>query len=173
MSKLSNYHRRLIYRKTFTVSVYQYSLEAAVLCAALNKAIVWDYENEWRLVFVLATEKSNECRIPVIVPSIPKSITFGYHFLKPFFYYDHKNKTEHDSAKDYICDMMRLLSYIKDQNIPVSIMTPDIGEYTLSKKSIEVDELIQLIKDHFDDNDPENMRYYYVVHDELMDLLEK
>lgn len=153
--------------------VYQYSLEAAVLCAALNKAIVWDYENEWRLVFVLATEKSNECRIPVIVPSIPKSITFGYHFLKPFFYYDHKNKTEHDSAKDYICDMMRLLSYIKDQNIPVSIMTPDIGEYTLSKKSIEVDELIQLIKDHFDDNDPENMRYYYVVHDELMDLLEK
>ena len=153
--------------------VYPYPLDAAVLCAALNKATVWNYENEWRLVFVLATAKDHECRLPLIAPSIPKSITFGYHFLKPFFYYDHKNKTEQDSARDNLCNMLRLLAYIKDQNIPVSIMVPAIGGYTLSKKSIEVDALLQLIKYHFDENEPENMRYYYVVHDELMDLLEK
>ena len=153
--------------------VYQYPLDAAVLCAALNKAMVWNYENEWRLVFVLATAKDHECRLPLIAPSIPKSITFGYHFLKPFFYYDYKNKIEQDSARDNLCNMLQLLAYTKEQKIPVAIMTPVIGEYALSKKPIEASELMQLIEYYFTDNRPKDMRYYYVVHDELMDLLEK
>lgn len=153
--------------------VYQYPLDAAVLCAALNKATVWNYENEWRLVLVLATAKDHERRMSLIAPSIPKSITFGYHFLKPFFYYDHRNKNERESAKENLCNMLRLLAYIKEQKIPVSIMVPAVGGYGLSPKPIEVDELLKLMKRHFADNDPENMRYYYVVHDKLMDLLEK
>ncbi len=153
--------------------VYQYPLDAAVLCAALNKAEVWSYENEWRLVCFLASKRDHECRVKLIAPSIPKSISFGYHFLKPFFYYEYKNKKEQDSARDNLCNIQRLLAYIKEKNIPVSIMVPAIGGYTLSKKSIEVDALLQLMKRYFDDNDPENMRYYYVVHDKLMDLLEK
>ena len=52
-------------------------------------------------------------------------------------------------------------------------MVPAVGGYGLSPKPIEVDELLKLMKRHFADNDPENMRYYYVVHDKLMDLLEK
>lgn len=32
---------------------------------------------------------------------------------------------------------------------------------------------MQLIEYYFTDNRPKDMRYYYVVHDELMDLLEK
>lgn len=151
---------------------YQYPLDAAVLCAALNKASVWSYENEWRVVLVLAMAKNYDRRLSLIAPSAPKSIALGYHFLKSFFYYDYKNKDEQDSARAHLCDMLRLLEYVNKQEIPVSVMVPDIGGYKLSKKSVEVDALIKLIKYHFDDNEPENMRYYYVVHDELMDLLE-
>jgi len=153
--------------------VYQYPIDAAVLCAALNKSNVWSYENEWRIVLVLTTETENKRRLPLIAPSVPKSIAFGYHFLKPFFYYDYKNKNEHDAARDNLCNMLRLLAYIKDQKIPVSIMIPSIGGYSLSPKNIEIDELTMLIKHYFHDNIPENMRYYYTIHDELMDLLEK
>lgn len=153
--------------------VFQYPLDAAVLCAALNKATVWSYENEWRLVLVLATVKDHECRLPLIAPSVPKSIALGYHFLKSFFYYDYKNKQEQDLAAEHLFDMVRLLKYMKTQQIPAWIMVPSIGDYTLVRKPIAVDALMKLLSYHFKDNDPENMRYYYVVHDELMDLLEK
>lgn len=153
--------------------MYPYPHEAAILCAALNKAKVWNYENEWRLVAVLANSKENERRISLIAPSVPKSITFGYHFLKPFFYYDYKDKLEQDLARDNICNMLRLLEYIKEHEISISIMVPDIGGYFLIPKSVEVDAILSLIKRRFADNDPENMRYYYVIHDELMDMLEK
>ena len=153
--------------------VYQYPLDAAVLCAALNKATAWSYENEWRLVLVCLTAKDHECRLPLIAPSVPKSIAFGYHFLKPFFYYNNKNKQEQNSAAEHLVDMVRLLRYMKAQQIPALIMAPSIGGYTLVRKSIEVDSLMQLISRYFKDNDPENMRFYYVVHDKLMNLLEK
>lgn len=153
--------------------VYQYSLEAAVLCATLNKATVWSYENEWRLVLVLATAKDHKRRLPFNVPLVPKSIALGYHFLKPFFYYDDKDKKEKDLAAEHIDSMVRLLEYMKAQQIPALIMAPSIGRYTLVRKPIEVDSLIKLISRHFTNNDPQNMCYYYVVHDELMNLIEK
>lgn len=153
--------------------VYQYPLYAAVLCAALNKARDWSYENEWRLVLVWSMAKNYECRLQLIAPSVPKSIAFGYHFMKPFFYYNYKNEQERYLASERLFDMMRLLEYIKAQQIPAIIMAPSIGGYTLVRKPIEINSLMQLISCHFEDNNPEDMRYYYVVHDKLMDLLEK
>lgn len=152
--------------------VYTYPLEAAILCAALNKAIVWNYENEWRLVLVLPTEKPQKRFETIMAPSIPKSVILGYHFLKPFFYYDHKNTEELVLAKESIHNIVRLLAYIKNQGIPISIMIPSIRGYALSRKSLDVDALLKLIKYHFDEEIPEDIRFYYVVHDELMDLLE-
>ena len=151
--------------------VYQYPLDAAVLCAALNKAEIWSYENEWRMVLVLATAKEKERRLSIFAPS-PTSILFGYHFLKPFFYYDFKNKRENEDAAAKIRETVRLLNYIKQQKLSVSVMTPSIGGYNLVKKAVDIDALRDLIYRYFKDGDPENMRYYYVVHDELMDLIE-
>lgn len=134
--------------------VYQYPLDAAILCAALNKATAWSYENEWRLVLVWSTIKNHERRLQLIAPSVPKSIAFGYHFLKPFFYYDYKNKQEQDLAREHLVDAMRLLEYMKTQQIPAVIMTPSIGGYTLVRKNIEIGSLIQLISRYFKDNAP-------------------
>lgn len=97
--------------------VYQYPLDAAVLCAALNKSNVWEYEHEWRLVYVLAVTNDTERRIPIIVNTVPVSISLGFHFLKPCFYFDHKNQKEIDAAKIHIQQIIRLLDYIEQQKI--------------------------------------------------------
>lgn len=153
--------------------VFKYSLDAAVLCAALNKADVWKYENEWRLILVLATLNNieSERRIPLIAPAL-SSIIFGSHFLKPFFFYDFSNEKECLEAQSRIENFKRLLEYIERKNIPISIMVPSVGEYQLCPNGISVQSLHALIEKHFQDNEPENMRYYYVVHDELMELLD-
>lgn len=153
--------------------VYQYPLDAAVVCAALNKSIVWRYENEWRLILILQNSKDHSRRLSLVAPSLPKSIAFGYHFLKSFFYYNQKSKKEQDSVTEHLVDMRRLLEYMKSQQIPAFIMVPSIGDYALIKKHIELDTLIRFINYHFKDNNGQNMRYYYVIHDLLMDLLEK
>lgn len=152
--------------------VFQYSFDAAVLCAALNKSDVWSYENEWRLVFVLVTAKENERRIQIPVTA-PISISFGYHFLKPFFYYDSKNKQERERAEAKIKNMLRLLSYIEKQEFKVFITTPVIGKYGLVRNPININDLKKFMNRHFKDRGPESMQYYYVVHDELMNLIER
>lgn len=51
-------------------------------------------------------------------------------------------------------------------------MKPVIGKYNLEPNSISPLKLQELIAEHFSDGLPEDMQYYYVVHDELMDILE-
>ena len=36
-----------------------------------------------------------------------------------------------------------------------------------------VDDLIGLMDEYFRENKPQDMRYYYVIHDDLMDIVEK
>lgn len=152
--------------------VFQYPLDAAVLCAALNKANIWAYENEWRLVAVLASAKVTERRIPICAP-VPTSISLGYHFIKPFFYYDFNNKQEREDAKAIIKEAVRLLDYIEKQRLAVFVTTPVIGEYGLVRRLVEINKLKSFMNRHFADNTPENIRFYHVVHDKLMDILEK
>lgn len=52
-------------------------------------------------------------------------------------------------------------------------MKPVIGKYNLEPNSISPLKLQELIAEHFSDGLPEDMQYYYVVHDELMDILEQ
>lgn len=154
-------------------SVYTYPVDAAVLCAALNKFDVWHYENEWRLVFVLCSTDRASKRFSVKWPEIPSSISFGYHFLKPFFYCDFKNKSEIENAEKRIKDARRLLDYAKAAGVTISIMAPSIGNYQLKPLSISVDSMLSFMTRHFRNDKPENMRFYYVVHDDLMELAEK
>lgn len=153
--------------------IYEYPIDAAVLCAALNKSNVWQYENEWRLMLVLYFGDKASTRFSIKYPEIPSSISFGYHFLKPFFYYDSKNKSEIENAKKRIKNARRLLDYVKTSGVSISIMAPSIGNYQLKPLSISIDSLLSLMAKHFRNDKPENMRFYYVVHDDLMELAEK
>ena len=68
--------------------------------------------------------------------------------------------------------LLRLLDFIDKHNIPISIMMPVIGQYTLESYSLEAKKITQFITQCFDDQEPEDIRYYHTVHDELKDLLD-
>lgn len=150
--------------------ICKYPLETAVLCTALNKSIDWEYENEWRLVLVIPSLREQSRRLPIIAPK-PTRIILGYHFLKPFFYHDHKDAVGREEAKRRLKDFRRLLDFVKSNEIPISVMIPVVGGYELKPTDIPVEELFALLNYHFEDDDPEDIRYYYVVHDEMMDIL--
>lgn len=119
-----------------------------------------------------STDKASK-RFPIKYSGIPSSISFGYHFLKPFFYHDSKNKSEIENAENRIKDARRLLDYAKTAGVSVSIMAPSIGNYQLKPLSISIDSLLSLMARYFRNDKPENMQFYYVVHDDLMKLAEK
>lgn len=148
----------------------KYPIEKAVLCAALNKSEVWSYEREWRLLYILPEISEQFQRLPIRTLTVPSAVYFGYHFLKNFFYYENR---QIESCKNNIQNMLRLIEYIVQNNILVYVMTPAIGTYEQKALPIDVTQLKRFMLEHFEDEEPESMRYYYVVHDELMDILEE
>lgn len=152
--------------------IYQYPLDAAVLCAALSKANIWAYEHEWRIVLVTASEKTKNHRLPICTKILPRSICFGYHFLKPMFCYDYNNSDEWNSAKNQIQLFLRLINYMEDKEIKAKIMCPLIGNYSLKAAPIDIELLKQYIDDYFGNGKPEPIHLYYSFHDKLMDVVE-
>ena len=151
--------------------IYQYPIDAATLCVALNKSIIWSYENEWRLVWILATLKDMPRRLSLKTTVLPKTIHFGYHFLRPLFYY--QGKDGYEEAKKNIEEVLRLLDFMDQNNIKMSIMRPAVGTYALKPYGVEIGKIKRLIAHHFKDNEPENIRYYYTIHDELMGIFDR
>ena len=148
-------------------------LDAAVLCTALNKSTIWQYEQEWRIVWVLATFSEKERRLSINLPVRPSKVSLGYHFLKSFFYYNHKNISERTNSEKMIKKFLELIAFLKKNCIPVAVMVPSIGSYQFVQRDIPIDELYEFMLHHFQDEEPESMRYYYTIHDHLMDLIEK
>lgn len=153
--------------------IYEFSLDAAVLCAALNKADIWNYESEWRMLFLSLSSNNSVLYQPINSLVRPSSINLGYHFLKPMFYCDYKNQEERNRASKAIENVFQLILYAQEKKIPLYIMIPQVGQYDLKPVSIDTATLINFMRYRFDDNNPEDMRYYYTIHDELMDILEE
>lgn len=152
---------------------YEYPVDAAVLCTALNKSDVWSYEQEWRLVWVLTFAEKETKRFPIKPHILPSKVLLGYHFLKSFFYYDFKNCKEIERIKTTIQVFMQLINYLKSNQIPVSIMLPSIGSYKYMERDISVEVLDSFMKQHFVNHQPTSIRFYYTLHDRLLDLVEK
>lgn len=153
--------------------VFQYSFDAAVLCSALNKAHMWNYEQEWRIVWVLSGSSENVRRLSINSLIRPSKVYLGYHFLKPFFYYDYKNTAEYEKCSKRIEKFIKLISHLQDHSIPIYIMTPVISSYRFKPCIIPADALLGFIFRFFDENRPEGIKYYYTLHDHLMDIIEK
>ena len=152
-------------------TIFSYPLETAVLCAALNKATIWSYENEWRLVWVLALMKNMPLHLPLKITILPTRIYFGYHFLRPLFYYSSNN--EYEQAKINIEQLWRLVEYMDKNNITMSVMMPCVGQYSLKPIEVSIVQMKKFLIQIFDDNEPEDIQYYHTVHDELKELLER
>ena len=141
-----------------------------MLCAALNKAAVWSYESEWRLVWVLALMKNMPRRLPLKTTILPTRIYFGYHFLRPLFYYS--SDIEYEQAKNNVEQLWRLINYMDNNNITMSVMMPYVGQYSLKPMEVRINQFKKFLIQNFDDNEPEEIQYYHTVHDEFKDLLE-
>lgn len=150
---------------------FTYPLETAVLCVALNKATVWSYENEWRLVWVLASMKKMPRRLTLKTDILPTRIYFGYHFLRQLFYNSFGN--EYEQAKNNIKQLWRLIEYMDKNDITMSIMMPYVGQYLFKPIEVRIEQMRKFLIQIFDDNEPEDIQYYHIIHDELKDLLEK
>lgn len=153
--------------------IYQYPLDAAILCTALNKASMWQYEQEWRIVWVLASALEKDQRLTINSLIMPSKLYFGYHFLRQFFYYNFKSDSEYNRCKEIMKKFMELVDFMRKNKIGAAVMAPSIGSYHFKPYDISADELYGFMLQHFHDGRPESMRYYYTVHDYLMDLLEK
>lgn len=153
--------------------IFQYPIDAAVLCSALNKAKVWCYEKEWRMVSVLTSLGEEIQRKQIQLPIKPSKVYLGYHFLKPFFYYKSENQLDKDKRKSQIQEFMKLIDYLKNNQIPVAVMVPFIGSYNFKPCDITIDALESFMKQHFENRQLTSIHFYYTLHDRLLDLLEK
>ena len=153
--------------------IYKYPIDAATLCASLNKAQVWNYEKEWRMVYIASALPYHERRMPFNAIVKPICINFGYHFIKPLFCYNDTNTEERDAARENLDYINTLLDYIDKNNIKTNIMIPEIGRYNLIPRSISLESLRRFIYRYFVNNGFHEMKYYYVIHDDLMDILEE
>ena len=54
---------------------------------------------------------------------------------------------------------------MQKNEIKAAVMAPSIGSYQFVPHDITTDELFEFVLQHFRDERPESMRYYYVVHD--------
>ncbi len=151
-------------KDAYTIS--KYPVDEAVLCAAINKASVWNYENEWRLVYVTLSCDSQNQRIPVDVSIQPTAIYLGYHFLKPFFYYDTDDRKAYECARENLLTFNELMEFIIGNRIPLYLMRPAIGRYHLNSVPLDANQLMALIAEHVDA--PQEMRYYHTVQDMLI-----
>lgn len=153
--------------------VYRYPIDAAVLCTALNKSVIWHYEQEWRIVWVLASSIIRERKLTINSIVSPSKIYLGYHFLRSFFYYNNRDTDEINKCKTRINKFYELIAFLQKNEIPVAIMMPSIGSYHFIHRYIPIDKLFGYMRQHFHDKKPQNIRYYYVLHDYLIDLFDK
>lgn len=151
---------------------YQYKFDGGVLCAALNKSNEWAYEKEWRMVCVDAHIDQHEPRKTINLDIIPETIYLGYHFLKPCFHYDKDDDEKKKKQKQYFHYVMNIIDYAIDNEICLCIMRANIGMYDLIPVRISAQSLKSFIESKFKNQKGINIRFYYVIHDSLIELLE-
>ena len=122
-------------------------------------------------MWILATLKDMPRRLSLKTTVLPKTIHFGYHFLRPLFYY--QGKDGYEGAKKNIEEVLRLLDFMEQENIKMSLMQPEVGTYTLKPYNVKIEKIKRLIARHFRDKEPENIRYYYTIHDKLMEIIDE
>lgn len=139
-----------------------------VINAMFTKSNNWDYEKEWRMFVITNNDNANSQRVKISFDFLPDEICFGYHFLKNYFIYNNGDMA--DKSKEII-NLKNLLRYCVEKNIRTSMALPVIGKYQLQIKSINTENLLSFIIRNFQNDKPQDIRYYYVVQDELMTII--
>lgn len=150
--------------------VNKYQTEYNVLCSALTKYNVWEYEKEWRL-FCQNNLRNYpyEKRMSINMPIKTKGIFFGWHFFKQFFHYNDEDKIYTDLKIDLL---YQLLDYLEDNSIDVYFMVPKSGEYVLCPQIISVKSLKKFVNESIQKNYKTDVKFYTLFLSQLAVLLE-
>lgn len=151
----------------------EYPVDEALLCAAINKSAVWKYENEWRMIAITTATDSRTQRIHFNIFVNPVAVYLGYHFLKPFFYYDHKNHTEIEQAKESLNVFNKLIDFVIDNQIPLFLMLPKVGSYGMTELEVDSNKLKIFVSQEFEEKTPEDIYFYNTIHDKLIEFFEE
>ena len=148
-----------------------YPVDTAIFCAALNKADVWKYENEWRYVEVNGNEQAQRIYKEAVKPN---RIIFGNRFLKPLFYFENGSIEKQKECVDHYDRIMQLLDYMIQENIMAAIQSRRIGSFKLEPINVLASSLkkylMHLFREQFKG---EKMQYYYFFADPLFNWLEE
>ena len=144
-----------------------YPYDAAILCAALNKADVWEYEKEWR--FVEIDVKRNVLRITKESVK-PNRIIFGNRFLKPLFYFT-DNADEKKRCLEHFEVLYDLLEFMIREGIMAAVVLPEIGSFRLSLRNLPADRLKSFINNYIQDK-CEDIRLYKHINNSLIDFID-
>lgn len=158
-------------------------VDVGVLCSLLNKSMDWKYEKEYRLLWVFNINPNGHPQYFPIRPNInPCSISFGFHFMKNFYYNQYKslNNKGHidkkcvESLKQNIEDMFNLLEFMKKNGITAKIQTPSFSERQVKNVIVPVDDIMKFMRSHLGyDKEPKKMEYYNLALYDLLDLLKQ
>ena len=140
--------------------ICEHCAEVAVYASAICKADCWNYEREWRMVMLLnpygVPQEHNYIQFSEGVS--PKSITLGYHILKPFC--DEQRFCEH---RKYL---LELVCIIQDRGIPLYITAPDNTRFCQMRKKIPVQVLEDIIQNEC--REVYDIHFYPVLQDKLL-----
>lgn len=111
----------------------------ALLVSIICKSIDWRYENEWRLISYMPSQKQEKQSasdfIKLIAPAI-STIYLGHRFIQSF---DRKKTKESDAQyRNYEL----LIKAITDKNITTELAKPHIGAYQLEFDYFDLRKLI-------------------------------
>ena len=157
----------------FSDQTDDYSLDRAVLCSCLDKAKVWEYEKEWRLLDLRLLDSGEYKKRDSLKAGIkPSAVYFGYHFLRRFFVNgDKKREEETLRIKAELNRLNKLLDFIEENKIPIFFMMPDMESFHLVSCGMSVQEFRKFIQEHFRFQPPE--RYHHTVQKYLIEILEE
>lgn len=154
-------------------TIAEYPVDEALLCAAINKSAVWKYESEWRLIAVMTTSDRRTLRVPLEIFVNPVAIYLGYHFLKQFFYFDHKSRKEIEQAMENLNAFNKLIDFVIGNKIPIFVMLPKVRSYGLKEMEVDSSKLKIFVNEKFKSQTPVDIYFYNTIHDKMIDFFEE
>lgn len=124
--------------KQVSLDECKYKHEIDILISALTKSKDWEYEHEWRIIIGFVGLDKDIKGIEILMPK-PTKIILGSKFFEKLNYSNKENRSERLEFTK------RLLNFVKDNNIKLSIMFPQIGTYKYYEKNIDIQEISDII----------------------------
>ena len=105
----------------------------AALLSVVSKFEDWQHEKEWRLIFYLGDNLNK--RLEINTAPKPEFIILGNRFIENI------EKTRFSNRSELL--IKKFMDFVKEAEIDLKIVKPQIRSFQLDYEDIEVDEILQ------------------------------